>query len=516
MADNIDAKEQNTNASQTRIAGDRRKNTGMMDKLNEGIGKNTLGQFSLVGELIKAAQVTTDLNKTFISVGQSQMISAAKSAGTFNMAGLSIAESMAIFKEMAQKGISFQDEVSKKTLRMTTNLGLNMHQMGTMLAFNTQTLGLNTGQANDLARATMETGMQYGISTDVLVGAINSLAQTLINTANAYGKGTATAVQSALTQMIGQYGASNEKLITQAFSQIYGGTAQASKTASILGADLSNLSSSDPEIIKSTMEGVLNTLQSIVAPAQNQGGSGFIVPALLEGLNASPALLKLAELVPLSAEEFGKSAEQAEREVLSQSVMTTIAETMTTLTVALLPLVKFIGVAVEIVAGLLTSFNGFFVKLALSILVFFKFAKMMSMITMTRRMKVGIAIMLRLNRNGFWLKRIWRQSISGNFGVIGGIIAMGAAITATAGIFGAFSEGQDDVKEELSKQTELLRERKSDNSLLAQIAQSMNRANIHSELLSRLSQDQLDALNDPTPAPVVINNLTPANPYVLP
>jgi len=59
MADNIDAKEQNTNASQTRIAGDRRKNTGMMDKLNEGIGKNTLGQFSLVGELIKAAQVTT-------------------------------------------------------------------------------------------------------------------------------------------------------------------------------------------------------------------------------------------------------------------------------------------------------------------------------------------------------------------------------------------------------------------------------------------------------------------------
>ena len=135
---------------------------------------------------------------------------------------------------------------------------------------------------------------------------------------------------------------------------------------------------------------------------------------------------------------------------------------------------------------------------------------------MTRRMKVGIAIMLRLNRNGFWLKRIWRQSISGNFGVIGGIIAMGAAITATAGIFGAFSEGQDDVKEELSKQTELLRERKSDNSLLAQIAQSMNRANIHSELLSRLSQEQLDALNDTTPAPVVINNLTPANPYVIP
>tara|TARA_R110000787_G_scaffold266488_4_gene372604 strand:- start:705 stop:2282 length:1578 start_codon:yes stop_codon:yes gene_type:complete len=463
--------------------------------LNKGLYNNTVGQYSLGGQLIKASHAITAMNKTFISVGQDQMLSFSERFKTFDMMGLSLDESMAVFSEMSKKGIDFEDKTSKATLRMTSNLGLSVGKMAQVLAFNTQTLGLSTDSANNLGRAFIEVGRQYHLSTDVLTGAIISLSKTLIQTSITYGNATSEAVQLAVVKMTGMYGAANKDLIQAAFQQVYGGTAEASKTAAMMGISLDRLVSTNTDVIVSTMQQVMSSLKSKVDPATGQGGSGFIVQPLIEALNGSPALMQLANMGPQTEEQLEKTAEAAEAAVLSNSLTTSLAEIMKNFTVILMPFITSFAGVIAVITSFL--FNGntilkhiltLWVSLAIANKVHIAMTKLRGfMLT-----KTGMAMLQRLNSiRGINLAML-KQSMANGLPIIASNIA---SILVTVGTFYGMAQiALGDSLDESEKQTKLLSKKDPNTSLLASIASSMNQSNIYSELVSRLSQDQLDAL----------------------
>ena len=106
--------------------------------------------------------------------------------------------------------------------------------------------------------------------------------------------------------------------------------------------------------------------------------------------------------------------------------------------------------------------------------------------------KTGMAMLQRLNSiRGINLAML-KQSMTDGLPIIASNIA---SILVTVGTFYGMAQiALGDSLDESEKQTKLLSKKDPNTSLLASIASSMNQSNIYSELVSRLSQDQLDAL----------------------
>lgn len=462
--------------------------------LNDGLAKNTLGQYSLNGQLLKASAAVTQMNKVFITVGQGQMLSISKRFDTFDMFGLSMDESMSLFSEMAKRGIDFQDKTSKATLRMTTNLGLNVGQMANLLAFNTQTLGLGSESSNRLARGFIDIGIRYKLSTDVLTGAMASLAKTLIQTSVTYGVATTEAVELAMAEMIGMYGAANKELVQAAFQQVYGGTAEASKTAVMMGIGLERLVSTNQDVIISTMQEVFRSLKSKTDPSTGQPGSGFVVPGLIEALNGSNALAQMGKLTPLTEEALALQAEDAEAQLLSNSLNKSFETIMKNFTVILMPFLTSIAGVVAWVTDLLFSsnvvMNMIWTGLA-SWMISNKLMQIWHKLADMRLNKVQTSIWFRLGFTNRLLNGLLLSNSQDGIPIWSAIFAT----VVTASTFAAMSAASmSTTADENEKQTKLLSKKDPNTSLLSQIANAMNENNIYSELISRLTQDQIDAL----------------------
>ena len=515
----------------------------MMGALSEATRDNTMGVISLGSTLLKAVAVNTELNKTFISTGRQQMIAGGNLSKTFNQVGMSMTESLKMFTTMHTAGVDSSNKATQDMLRKFSVLGKDMQAATSLFAFNTQTLGFSTQASNFLNESLLETAAAYHIDANTLVKSMNNLSKTLISTSTTYGKETAMAVQMATSNMIGKYGAANANLVNELVDKLFAGNEQSTKMAATLGLDISKLATTSAREAQALMEQALSSLKSKVGASTGSGSSGFVVEKLIAAFGATPGMLALANLGPQTEAQAALAAEQLAAQQVQASFSQSMEQLMTQLTVGLIPVVQAISPWVERIVSVITVGNGFLIKLITAMLLMKGVAVLTQMAAKAARMldtkfhvkEMGMwqGIKTQLKIDFISLKQAVlltgaSKSISslggmgalagglGNFAkLLGGPIGIGmAALTFLPMIFSSSKDQEDTQKtslDELKKQTELIEESKNDKVLKA-IHQGIAENNIYSELMTRLSAEQLEALNN---APGITLDPVLQQPYVL-
>ena len=515
----------------------------IMGALSKATTENTLGVISLGSTLLKAIAVNTELNKTFISTGRQQMIAGDNLRKTFNHVGMSMTESLKMFTTMHTAGVDSSNKATQNMLRKFSVLGKDMQAATTLFALNTQTLGFSTQASILLNESLLETAAAYHIDANVLAKSMNALASTLITASTTYGKETAMAVQMATSNMIGKYGASNAKLVEELASKLFAGNEQSTKMAATLGLDISKLATSSAKEAQSMMEQALTSLRSKVGASAGSGSSGFVVERLIAAFGATPGMLALANLGPQTEAQAALAAEQLAAQQVQASFSQSMEQLMTQLTVGLVPVIQAISPWVERGVGLITMGNGILIKIASSLMLMRGLAVLTSMAAKTATFLRG---KFHMEEKGRWggikstlisgFNRVtaavtkgniskgassliaggWGRGLAKVAGLLGGPIGMGIAAGATflPMLFDS-SKDQEETQEtsldELRKQTELIEGSKNDKVLKA-IHQGIVQTNIYSEILTRFSEEQLEALNN---APGLSLDPVQQQPYVL-
>ena len=515
----------------------------MMGALSKATTENTLGVISLGSTLLKAIAVTTELNKTFISTGRQQMIAGDNLRKTFNHVGMSMTESLKMFTTMHTAGVDSSNKATQNMLRKFSVLGKDMQAATTLFALNTQTLGFSTESSILLNESLLETAAAYHMDANVLAKSMNALASTLISTSTTYGKETAMAVQMATSNMIGKYGASNAKLVEELASKLFAGNEQSTKMAATLSLDISKLATSSAKEAQSMMEQALTSLRSKVGASAGEGSSGFVLPRLIEAFGATPGMLALANLGPQTEAQAALTAEQLAAQQVQASFSQSMEQLMTQLTVGLVPVIQAISPWIERGVGLITMGNGILIKIATSLMLMKGLAVLTSMAAKTATFLRG---KFHMEDKGIWggiksslvsgFSRVtaavtrgniskgassliaggWGRGLAKVAGLLGGPIGIGIAAGATflPMLFGSSKDQEETQKtslDELKKQTELIEGSKNDKVLKA-IHQGIVQTNIYSELITRFSEEQLEALNN---APGLSLDPVQQQPYVL-
>ena len=346
--------------------------------LVKGLKKNVLSTFSLTDTIGRAIKVQDQLQQTFVSVGNAQMASLGSLNKTFNNVGLSLKESLGMFGAMADNSLKMSNQSTKDAIARSIKLGKDFQTTSKIIAMNSQALGLSIESSNRMADSFLEAGATYGINSDILVKAISSLSQTLIQSAAVYGPATSKALQEATTELIGRYGAGNAEMVKEMARALFGGTEKSTKMAAMLGLPLNKLATTDSEEMISLFDQALQSLQAKVGGQAGVGTAGLTVPKILEAFGATPAMLQLANLGPLVGEQAALSAKQLEQQVMFGNLMRSLESIARNLTVILMPAVSLLGGIAHVVSLLLGAFNGFGAKALTSlgaILLAVKFVK---------------------------------------------------------------------------------------------------------------------------------------------
>ena len=505
----------------------------LMAPLTGALKENTLGVVSLGSTLIKSVTVTTNLNKTFISAGRMNMVSSQNLGKTFSNAGMSMEASMQMYTAMFAAGVDSTNNTTKSMLVKFSLLGKNMKAATSLYAFNTQTLGLSTKSSALLTESLLETAAAYHMDADVLVNSLNALASTLVSTSTTYGKETAVAVQVATSNMIGKYGATNAKLVEELAGKLFAGNAESTKMAAVLGLDISKLATSNSAQAQQLMEKALESLKSKVGSASGDGSSGFVLPALIAAFGATPGMLALANLGAQSEASAALTAEQMAQEQLRLSLSTSMEFLMQQLVIGLVPVVQAMNFFVQGAVAVMTAGNGLLIKILVAMGVMKAFAVLTSQAQFFARHISARQLNAARIANHKQGKTTWAMKLNtlqlkknamlagGNamvagagIGKVAGFLGgpwgmlLAAGVSFIPGLFGVskdIKKDQNSSLDELKKQTEILTDSKSDK-LLKMINQGITQTNIYSALLSKLSEEQLEAFNaapalvDPTPA----------------
>lgn len=519
----------------------------MMGALSKATQDNTLGVISLGSTLLKAVAVNTELNKTFISTGRQQMIAGDNLRKTFNHVGMSMTESLKMFTTMHTAGVDSSNKATQDMLRKFSVLGKDMQAATTLFALNTQTLGLSTESSILLNESLLETAAAYHIDANVLAKSMNALASTLITASTTYGKETAMAVQMATSNMIGKYGASNAKLVEELASKLFAGNEQSTKMAATLGLDISKLATSSAKEAQSMMEQALTSLRSKVGASAGSGSSGFVVERLIAAFGATPGMLALANLGPQTEAQAALAAEQLAAQQVQASFSQSMEQLMTQLTVGLLPVIQTISPWIERGVGLITAGNGILIKIATHLVLMKGLAVLANQAeyisrAFSRKMlraaiianKKATEIKVAVHKNTLAVRQAGAVSRTGGLASTAGFLSTSSRLLGKAagflggpwgmllatgisfipGLFGSSKNQEETQKtslDELKKQTELIEESKNDKVLKA-IHQGIVQTNIYSEILTRFSEEQLEALNN---APGLSLDPVHQQPYVL-
>ncbi len=511
-----------------------------MNLLTAALNQNTRGLVSWGATLVKSVQVTTDLNKTFISAGKMNMINSENLGKTFSKAGMSMQASIEMYKTMFTAGIDANNKTTKEMLSKFSLLGKDVKAAASLYAFNTQTLGLSTKASALLNESLLETGAAYHIDSNVLVKSLNNLASTLVSTSTTYGAETAAAVQLATTNMIGKYGATNSKLVEELAKKLFAGNAESSKMAAVLGLDISNMATKSAGQAQQLMEQALMSLKSKVGAAAGDGTSGFVLPQLIAAFGATPGMLALANLGPQFDAAAGMTAEQLAAQQAQHSLSQSMEFLMGQLVFGLVPVVQAIAPVVQGIVSLLTIGNGVLIKLLVAMGVMKTFAFMTSQAEFFQRHFAAKSLMndrhalgkqgeiiLSIHKNTLAVRQASVTKGLGDAATVGFLgraagflggpwgMAIAAGISFIPGLFESskkVEEGQTSSLDELKKQTEILTDSKS-NKLLKMIEQGITQTNIYSALISKLSEEQLEAFNA---APAVSPNPVNTQTYSLP
>jgi len=458
-------------------------------KLTKGLKKNAMATVNLTAAVSQAFKQQGDIAKTFISTGNRSAISANNLSNTFSTVGISLTETLANFQAMTKVGIDITSKGNRDLFARYSILGADTRGLAKMMALNEQTLGFSNASSRALGDSLIETAAANGFSSDVLVQAMNSLAQTFIRSSAVYGKGTTAALRTATENLIGKYGAGNADLVKEMTSKLFAGTAQSTKMASMLGLDISKLATTDSAQAQSLIEQAISAIGSRVGGAAGEGSSGFTVSKLLEAFGATPGMLALANLGPVMGKAAVDSAETLAEQTRQSNLQSSLTSIMKDFTIMIVPVLNIVAFGISQITALLTFGNGVVGKMlvgATSMLILVK----------------GILLFSKL---GAFFSRVGAIASLGLPGQIAAAALLtGAAVGGIiAGSTNQMEETQNDILTEQEKQTAALMGNNS-NKALGDIAGQMLRANLFQEQMLLTSQEHLEVTKEikDTPAPV--------------
>ena len=466
------------------------------------MAKNDEEKVSVTQKL--TATLKQNVMATFISTGQQQALSAANLNKTFGNVGLNLAQSVEMFGEMTKLGISVESENIKKSLASTAMLGKNLGAFAKNIGFNTQVLGMSEGASIGLSDSLHSMGAAYHIDSNVLVEAINQLSKTLIESAATYGAESAVALQSTVAKLTAQYGGANKDLVTEMTSALFAGNEKSTKMASMLGLNISKLSTTDSGEQMALVQEALKSLKDKVGGAAGSGESGFTVPKLLAAFGATPGMLVLANQGPQTEEALALQAEDLAMEVLANSLMMSLESIMKDLTVIILPVIELLAVVVKPFAFALTVWGGLLKK----ILIWTIAAKVGAMgfqaVAMAWDKAEGLSRMTAASKLQLTTGQILREQIKSNLKNVGGkgmammggpyALAIGAVLGIGSAIYSASQDSDDiqkDILSEQEKQTAALYDNQ-ESKILGQISSRMLQANMYNQQLVLNAQEQLE------------------------
>lgn len=485
--------------------GETKKQT-LTQKLTKGLKKNAMATVNLTASITQAFKQQGDIAKTFISTGNRNAISSDNLSKTFSTVGLSLNQTLSNFKDMQQVGLNMTSKGNRDLFARYTLLGADTKGLSKMMALNEQTLGFSNENSRALGNSLLETAAANGFHSNVLVNAMNSLAQTFIKSSAVYGKETTAALRTATENLIGKYGAGNADLVKEMTSTLFAGTAQSTKMASMLGLDISKLASTDSAQVQSLIEQAIAAVGNKISGAAGQGSSGFTVSKLMEVFGATPGMVALANLGPVMGEAAVTSAETLANQVRQADLQSTLNTIMKDFTVLVLPLLNVVAMVLSPLAAILTMWNGIFSRILVAVAA----TKVLAVI--------GNAILGKMLRSLDFQRKQQMGSGGGRglMGLLGGGwgLALTAAFTFLPMLFSNSEEEKETNKNILSeqeKQTAALTGESATSRILSNISRSMIQSNLFNEQILLNSQEHLevvvDAANTPVEGTTQVGNL---------
>tara|TARA_R100000458_G_C8275005_1_gene250009 strand:+ start:1343 stop:2815 length:1473 start_codon:yes stop_codon:yes gene_type:complete len=461
-------------------------------ELTKSMDGFNVASFQLAGIISRAVAQQGDLQRVLISTGNQSAQSIGNLNKTFNNVGLSMTQSIQMFTAMSNNSLKLTDQATKNTLARQAILGKDLQAVASNVAFNTQVLGLSKDSSLQFADTLLEVGAAYGMNSDNLVKAMNSLAQTFIQNAAVYGKGTTEALRNATTELIGRYGAGNAELVKEMAQGLFGGTEKSTRMAAMLGLDIAKLATTDSKQMITLFNEALQSLQGRVGGAAGTGMSGLIIPKLLAAFGATPGMLQLANLGPMTEKQLAMSAEELATQQLQADLFAQFNSIMKDLTVMLMPIVTGIAHVTKFLAHAFTAFGGLL--------------KNILIVTLATKS-------LNAFRNSLMLKNIHTDLVMNKMGMmksgisfLGGPIGIGisAALTLLPMLFGLFEDGNKTNKDILSEQekTTAALVENTNNKFLGEIATAMTQANIYNLGILNNSEEHLEVSKDIKDNPV--------------
>jgi len=472
-------------------------------QLTKRMDSVSVASFQLAGILSRAVAQQGDLQRVLISTGNQSAQSIGNLNKTFNNVGLSMSQSIQMFTAMSNNSLKLTDQATKNTLARQAILGKDLQAVASNVAFNTQVLGLSKDSSLQFADTLLEVGAAYGMNSDNLVKAMNSLAQTFIQNAAVYGKGTTEALRNATTELIGRYGAGNAELVKEMAQGLFGGTEKSTRMAAMLGLDISKLATTDSKQMITLFNEALQSLQGRVGGAAGTGMSGLIIPKLLAAFGATPGMLQLANLGPMTEQQLAMSAEQLATQQLQADLFAQFNSIIKDLTVMLMPIVTGVAHVTKFLSEAFTAFGG----LLKNILVGFLATKALTQTNVLLN-KIRNSKMFAPGGMGPWGMEPGRRAKMGTalLGALGGPIGIGisAGLTLLPMLFGLFEDDNKTNKDILSEQekTTAALVENTNNKFLGEIATAMTQANIYNLGILNNSEEHLEVSKDIKDNPV--------------
>ena len=313
----------------------------ILDKLRGALARNADetaksagATVMLVNALNSTLQAQAQLSQSMVAVGRANEVGAA----VFTMAAMNMAQQTKILTQINSESVRTSRDSIKSALNNAALLGKNTQSMIQLTAFNEQALGFTASQNQALMESSLTLASDFGVNSDKLISAIQSLSKTLISSAATYGKATSEALQQATMTMTAQLGTGASVLINEVVSKAAAGTRDAGLLAARLGVSLEAFRGNDPQAIQTTIETIISRAGDILLPLRQAGMPEFAMQPIMESFGLSPAFVILAErLQTVTEAQRQSSMEQLEAEITSRNLNTSLASAQLEIQKAFLP-----------------------------------------------------------------------------------------------------------------------------------------------------------------------------------
>ena len=354
--------EQSNSVKAARASTAQEAQTSITGKLVGAMGRNINVMGNLLPAIASLHKAQGDFSKVLISTGNKQLGGVMQLHKTFDSRGLSLQEAIGINTAILESGLQSYDKntraitdqksaysVQKKLLSEYSNLGKDTKGLAQLMAANQQTLGISTAQTAALTEHTIALGATYGFNSDKLIGALNALSKTWVDSAGTFGSQVTLAGQTAISTMMAEYGPAAAGQIQNLANTLLNGSKEASVTAAKLNIDLGKLFSTNASEVHSALKQGLVNLNKFVGDSGSKE-AGFFTQDLAAALGANPGMLALSKMEPLTRKmvktSLAKQAEDARR----NNALASINEAVKNIIITLLPAIKVLAIILQGIA----------------------------------------------------------------------------------------------------------------------------------------------------------------------